>query len=120
MGYMKKKIIFFLASGPHSQDAVLAGISIFILSLLFYEKGKYNHHSVISIVIIVTAHTPTFFSLVFFHFDSLQTVRNITGKGKSPEGHAEANLDVQYIMVTGQQVHFLTIVPFAHNFNCLS
>ena len=39
------------------------------------------------------------------HFDlPLQNVSNITGSGKAIIGKAEANLDVQYIMVTGQNI----------------
>eukprot|EP00051_Salpingoeca_urceolata_P028123 m.485131 g.485131 ORF g.485131 m.485131 type:complete len:560 (-) comp23662_c0_seq1:50-1729(-) len=39
------------------------------------------------------------------HFDlPAQTIRNVNGSGKSFLGHTEANLDVQYIMVTGQKV----------------
>eukprot|EP00049_Salpingoeca_infusionum_P017320 m.352531 g.352531 ORF g.352531 m.352531 type:complete len:569 (+) comp16549_c0_seq1:337-2043(+) len=33
-----------------------------------------------------------------------QPVRNVTGDGQTSIGHTEANLDVQYIMVTGQLV----------------
>ncbi|EGD80642.1 hypothetical protein PTSG_01230 [Salpingoeca rosetta] len=49
-----------------------------------------------------------------------QTVRNITGDGQTVIGHTEANLDVQYIMVTGSLIPTDFFVQKGNEFDLLA